>query len=1393
MGTKSKKAGAAQGEAKFKKAGAVQDEAKARKTAATEPATDSSSPAQALFGKWTGKTPVTLLNEFVQKNAGWQRVDYQMHGGSSSGFHCIVRLSKVDKKQPNSPLSVIYKPEATDSMPSKHSTSLEARHMAATFVLHRLRSDTNLHRMLPPVHRSYWLELETMRKQGASSQWIFTNDPFAAKQAQAKMKEEQKSKQIKQQERMARAEAGHKEELLRPAQRKRWEEMAEVHMSDRHRHDVEEVVRRWTKKWGVSEPQSEDDKLKVKEDLIKQGFREAHVEEALIYAKGLDQARDWLCVHVPEDDLPEQFMRRTHGASATVVINSSANAQHSKLSMQLAAKRVARAGFSASTCEKTVQQMLDSQEGSVSLNAAEAWAAFTLVNQLCGRSTTLPVAGNKSGSNEVQQAIDEEAQMVDSIYADEKRVDRSSEFKITVALKPIDAQLCPSDVQLVLWVPPGVEYPEQQAAVTVMSDQIPAYLKLHATQQLNTQLSGDGLPVLFEAVNIAEQMLEQWLANPPPLTKLLQEMSLDSTQNTSQSAQPNTKTSASRSQHKLQKQQDTKRLCAEFAQRQSLPEYQKMQKARASLPAAMQKERIVQLVDSSRCVVVAGATGSGKTTQIPQFILDAALQQGTYANIICTQPRRISAIGVATRVAAERAEDVNSSRMGAVVGYAVRGESRQTRDTRLLFCTTGVLLRMLAEDPDLTSVTHVICDEVHERSVDADLLLVLLRRCLERNKQLRIVLMSATAQCGVFAEYFGASVPSVTISGRTFPVDDIYVEDFVAGLTETQLADVFGAAHIGKARERLNSAPRIAQGDSNRAEPARAWLKHKQQLEIRGCGELQAACVASWNERFSEPTQIDTNMVGAVIGYIDATAAPEQAVLLFVPGVAEIHACIEAVRRAVSNAYVLPLHAGLTPAEQQRVFARPSRPDQRKVIVATNIAETSITIDDIGFVVDCGRVREVRYDHVTRVARLVTAFCSRAAATQRQGRAGRIQRGKCYRIYTRFTEEHEMPQQATPEILRLPLEQVCLQTKALGHADSQAFLQDALDPPPALAVRSAESLLVSMGACQYPQGPLLALGQLMSEIPLDLRLAKTLLLGAIFNLHERALRLVSLMALDRPLFAAGSSLDQREAVRNMRIRCAPAMALSDWLADLAVFERCLRDDMPAGVSRVALREAKSSVKQLRRCLDRLGLAPDKSADGDMDEGQQLNVLRAVLLAGLSPNIARVRVPQLKYQEVAHGTVSVDREARELSFYAVDAVGKDGACWQDHDLRTDRRVFVHPQSIMFTESKYPVPFVAYLSQSSNGTKTYLRDVTVPPLYGLLMFGPQLLVDHDYKVIGIGESGGLAVRAWPRIGVLVGHLRRLLDELLRRKLADPNLSIAGHPIITTVLSLIKTEGR
>ncbi|KAJ1825599.1 helicase, partial [Coemansia sp. RSA 2703] len=324
-----------------------------------------------------------------------------------------------------------------------------------------------------------------------------------------------------------------------------------------------------------------------------------------------------------------------------------------------------------------------------------------------------------------------------------------------------------------------------------------AYLRLSATQRLNRARTCDGMPVVFEAVRLVEEQLAAWIASPPPLGELMgglvgrhDEQPAEHLAQPTQQQQQRTGGRGKRRPQQAPGQRDVDRLADAFAQLQTDAAYCAMQATRRTLPAHAQRDEIVRLVASHRCTVVTGATGCGKTTQVPQFLLDAALTQRQHARIICTQPRRISAIGVAQRVSEERAE----TNLGTgLVGYAVRGESRQSADTRLLFCTTGVLLRMLHDDAALRGVTHVICDEVHERSVDSDVLLALLRQTLERNAALHVVLMSATAQSGLFAAYFGGA-PAVDIPGRTFPVQDVFIEDLVR---DAGAERVFGAALVG--------------------------------------------------------------------------------------------------------------------------------------------------------------------------------------------------------------------------------------------------------------------------------------------------------------------------------------------------------------------------------------------------------------------------------------------------------------------------------------------------------------------------------------------------------------------------------------------------------------------
>ncbi|KAJ1801284.1 helicase [Coemansia sp. RSA 2399] len=1342
---------------------------------APAPAADAASlhPNQVLFGKWTGKTPVTLLNEYVQKNSGWQRADYNMRGSANGGFHCVIRMTKVDKKQP-APITVTFEPTETDSMQHKHATALEARHAAATYALHRLRSAaTNMHLMLPPMFRAYWADLEKARKVDADK-WKYAVDPFAAKMARTKEREARAAEREKTQEKHRRAKAtGNSEDLMRAPVRRRWDELAEVHMSDAHRRSVEAVIRTWTGSWGLSETTGDDvddSDGTVAEELVRLGFRRIHVDEALTHTgKTREQALDWLCIHLPEDDLPDKFMRRAYRPAPVVVAPVHSEAI-GKAAVHAAAKRLARSGFPTSACEAEISKCCAS---AASIDVAEALAAYTLHSKLCSRNANAEDLAKPSSA--WKETVSDELETLAAIYAGENRVLRISDYRISVALQPVDGQ-AQDDARLEFWFPPALRYPDDQLpAITVSSDAMPAYMKLHVARKLDSLVNHDGLPVLFEAVSLADQSMHEWMAAPALLTELMGSLNgLQQQQQTQGDHHAMQQQESGSAGDKIRERKhvrrkntgsndDICRLAEQFAQLQASGRYQTMQRGRAQLPAAQMAQQIVELVESNQCVVIAGATGCGKTTQVPQFLLDHGLRTQTHVNIICTQPRRISAIGVAGRVAEERCDG------GNVVGYAVRGESQRSRDTRLLFCTTGVLLRMLTESPDLDGITHVVCDEVHERSVDSDLLLVLLNACVRRNSALRVVLMSATARSDVFAKYFGAATPVVSIPGRTFPVADVYLEEFL-----------------------------VAAADS-----AEAWE--------RRYGRANGASI------------VDYAMAARIVDHIHASAPMDQSVLVFMPGVGEIQSTIDALaqqKQLKDDMHVLPLHSGLAPAQQRKVFAAPPT-GKRKIVVSTNIAETSITIDDIGFVVDAGRARTLVHDHHTRIARLVTTFCSQASATQRRGRAGRVRSGTCYRLYTRNMERQLMPAHDEPEIRRAPLEQVCLQAKALGYSDSSALLSKTLDPPDLSAIDAAERFLVAVGACAHPMGELLALGKLMSLLPVDLRLAKMLVIGTLFGALEPTLPLVALMSLDKPFISAPHEL--RDAARDARIRSAPPAALSDWIADLAMFTAKNHNNSNGGsgastkqqqqqqfVSATAMREVKRTIKLLRQSIERTGLLVESSNPSQRKEDQQqgavdVMVLKAIIVAGLSPNIARVRIPQQKYHEVISGSVGVGVQARELAFYAVDPYAHVPAAraqqaWITHDKRTDQRLFIHPQSTLFAESKYPVPFITYFSLSSTDkankeeNRVYVRDVTVPGVYAVLMLGPPLTVDHDNKVVSIGSSGALAVRAWPRIAVLVNQLRKLVDELLRRKLDNPgSVSLEGHPVVEAVLQLIRTDGK
>ena len=425
---------------------------------------------------------------------------------------------------------------------------------------------------------------------------------------------------------------------------------------------------------------------------------------------------------------------------------------------------------------------------------------------------------------------------------------------------------------------------------------------------------------------------------------------------------------------------------------------------------------------ASRVVVVVGETGSGKTTQLPKMALElvqeesergAARVQGgrlrRMGRVGCTQPRRLAATSVARRVAEEMKVPE-----GGLVGYQVRFAEKVTEETAIKFMTDGILLAETQRDRSLRQYDTLIIDEAHERSLNIDFLLGYLHQLLDRRRDLRLVISSATLDAGRFSEFY-RNAPVVQVEGRTYPVED----HFLPGADDEELR-----YHVARAVE---------------------WI-----TDIDDCGDI----------------------------------------LIFLPGEREIRDCANLLEgRGFPNTEVLPVFARLSLAQQQRVF-QSSR--QRRIVLATNVAETSLTIPGIVYVVDTGLARISRFNPGRQVQRLQVEQISQASARQRRGRCGRVKEGVCVRLYDEFDLENAA-EFTDPEIRRSSLAGVVLRMKGLGLGDIREF--PFLDPPSPRAVTEGFKTLEEVGALDSRQGDLTEVGRSLARLPLDPRLGRILLEG----------------------------------------------------------------------------------------------------------------------------------------------------------------------------------------------------------------------------------------------------------------------------------------------------------
>ncbi|HEY5936736.1 MAG TPA: ATP-dependent RNA helicase HrpA, partial [Kofleriaceae bacterium] len=446
------------------------------------------------------------------------------------------------------------------------------------------------------------------------------------------------------------------------------------------------------------------------------------------------------------------------------------------------------------------------------------------------------------------------------------------------------------------------------------------------------------------------------------------------------------------------------------------------------LPITARVLDIATAIDAHQVIIVAGETGSGKTTQLPKICL--AMGRGTNGQIGCTQPRRIAATSVAARVAQEL-----DTPLGEVVGYKVRFTDKVKSTSYVKFMTDGILLAEIQGDPLLRRYDTIILDEAHERSLNIDFLLGFIKQLLPRRRDLRIIVSSATLETERFSTFFGGA-PVLQVSGRTYPVDVLY-------------------------RPPRDDEPDLADAVANTV---------------------------------NEITELD----------------PRNDVLVFLPGEREIREAMgELEQRALPHTTLLPLYARLSAQDQQRVF---QRMPGRRVVLATNVAETSLTIPGIVYVVDAGVARVNRYNVRTGVSQLLVEPVSRASADQRKGRCGRTESGICFRLY----EEHDYasrPEHTDPEIKRVGLAGVILRMKALRLGNIEDF--PFLDPPQARAVAEGYRVLEELDAID-DAGRLTSIGEQLGKLPVDPRLGRMIIGGRDEGAIREVLVIAAVLGLQDP-------------------------------------------------------------------------------------------------------------------------------------------------------------------------------------------------------------------------------------------------------------------------------------
>ncbi|XP_078480061.1 ATP-dependent DNA/RNA helicase DHX36 [Lampetra planeri] len=825
-------------------------------------------------------------------------------------------------------------------------------------------------------------------------------------------------------------------------------------------------------------------------------------------------------------------------------------------------------------------------------------------------------------------------------------------------------------------------------------------------------------------------------------------------------------------------------LKSDLQSKKSDSKYKEMLKFRLKLPSYGKKEELVELINSNRVVVVSGETGCGKTTQVTQFILDDYISRGlgSLCRVVCTQPRRISAISVAERVAAERAESVGN---GNSCGYQIRLQSRLPRSKgSVLYCTTGIILQWLRTDRLLSSISHLVLDEVHERSLQSDVLLTIVKDLLNFRDDLKVILMSATLNAVKFSKYFG-NCPMIHIPGLTFPVEEFLLEDVVE-MTRYRPQN----------QDRRPSWKKgFWQGHHSRPEKKakeeeyqESWPSYARTLQDR-----YSYNTITTLEMLDSDDKIDLQLIVALIRHI-VLNEEDGAVLVFLPGWDNISSLNDLLmaeqmfRSGVDRFVIIPLHS-LMPTVNQTlvssrcslfslppqlsVFKRPP-PGVRKIVIATNIAETSITIDDVVYVIDGGKIKETNFDTNNNISTMTAEWVSLANAKQRRGRAGRVCPGKCYHLYNGLRASL-LDAYQLPEIMRTPLEELCLQIKILKLGPIAQFLEKALDPPTEKAVSLAIKNLTYLNALDHSEN-LTALGFHLARLPVEPHIGKLILFGALLGCLDPILTIAASLSFKDPFFIPLG----KEKMADMRRKTLSRNSKSDHLTIVNAFqgweeakrrgaryerEYCWDNFLSANT----LQMLHNMKGQFTEHLMHAGFVSSKDPKDPKSNVNSDNekLIKAVIVAGLYPKVAMIRP-------------SHSKKRPGVKVYT----------------KADGKVCIHPKSVNAEETEFNYTWLIYHLKMRTSS-IFLYDCTEVSPFSLLFFGGDITIQKDDDQETIAVDQWIVFRSPARIANLVKSLKRELDSLLEDKIRNPapvdwqNQQSKDCAVITAIIDLITTQ--